>query len=411
MRRRSRTISSKAAARRGKPPTVRGRGSSAPRQETEVARLTRELKEAREQQTATGDVLKVISHSAFDLQVVLDTLVKSAARLCEADMVSINRPRDGAMYFAANFGLPQEFEEIAKRTSFVPGRGTVVGRVLLAAKPVQIADVKADPEFTFTEGQRVAGFRTILGVPLEREGETIGVIVLVRTKVQPFTEKQIELVQNFAAQAVIAIENARLLNELRQSLEQQTATSEVLRVISSSRSELTPVFESMLANATRLCEANFGTLNLYKDGTFPVAAMHGVPAAYAEFRRLNPQFRVVDRHPLARVATTGQVQQIFDMQLEPLYLEKDPSFVAMVERAGARTLFLVPMLKDNDVIGVITIFRQEVQPFTDKQIALVPAQAVIAIENARLLNELRKSLEQQTATSEVCASFRVRKAS
>jgi GAF domain-containing protein len=220
-----------------------------------------------------------------------------------------------------------------------------------------------------------------------KENELIGAFTIYRLEVRPFTDKQIALVQNFAAQAVIAIENARLLNELRESLEQQTATSEVLRVISSSPSELTPVFESMLANATRLCEANFGTLNLYKDGTFPVAAMHGVPAAYAEFRRLNPQFRVVDRHPLARVAATGQVQQIFDMQLEPLYLEKDPSFVAMVERAGARTLFLVPMLKDNDVIGVITIFRQEVQPFTDKQIALVQnfaAQAVIAIENARL---------------------------
>jgi two-component system, NtrC family, sensor kinase len=420
MRRRSRASSKLANARSRKAQmpkrrnarTVRHR-SSAPDQETEIARLTHELAEARkqlteaqEQQTASGDVLKVISHSTFDLQAVLDTLVKSAARLCEADMVGINRPRDGAMRFAANFGLPREFEEIAKRNPFVPGRGTVVGRVLLAGKPVQIADVEADPEYTFTEGQRVAGYRTILGVPLEREGESIGVIVLIRTKVQPFTDKQIELAQSFAAQAVIAIENARLLNELRQSLEQQSATSEVLRVISSSPGELKPVFQAMLENAVRVCGAKFGTLYLSEGNGFRTVAMHDVPPAFAELREREPVIVPLPGGGLDQLTKTKQVVHITDYSALP-----PQSRGRLGDLGGARTVVIVPMFKDNELAGAIVIYRQEVRPFTDKQIALVQnfaAQAVIAIENTRLLNELRQrtddlteSLEQQTATSEV----------
>jgi len=407
MRRRSRASSKLANARSRKAKAskaVRPRSSSPAGQESEVVRLTRELDDAREQQAATTDVLKVISHSTFDLQAVLDTLVKSAARLCEADMVGINRPRDGAMRFAANFGLPREFEEIAKRNPFVPGRGTVVGRVLLAGKPVQIADVEADPEYTFTEGQRVAGYRTILGVPLQREGESIGVIVLIRTKVHPFTDKQIELAQNFAAQAVIAIENTRLLNELRQSLEQQTATSEVLGVISSSPGELAPVFQSMLENAVHICQASFGNLLLYEDGAFRHVALYNAPEAWAAEQQRDPVAPRRSARFLYRVADTKQIAHIADITAEN---PDEP--IARV--AGARTLLIVPMLKERALIGVIAIYRQEVLPFTDKQIELVKsfaAQAVIAIENARLLNELRQrtddlseSLEQQTATSEV----------
>jgi signal transduction histidine kinase len=426
MRRRSRASSNLANARRRKAaarkrpnaPKIRGRGAPVPDQETEVARLTRERDEALEQQAASGDVLKVISRSTFDLQAVLDTLVKSAARLCQADMVSINRPRDGAMHFAANFGLPQEFEEIAKRTSFVPGRGTVVGRVLLAGKLVQIADVEADPEFTFTKGQRVAGFRTVLGVPLDREGEIIGVMVLARMKVQPFSDKQIELVQNFATQAVIAIENARLLNELRQrtadlseSLEQQTATSEVLQVISSSPGGLEPVFQVMLQNAARICEAKFSALYLYDGERFRVGALHNAPAAFAEFRRREPVFRPPPGTGLAQIVATKRTFHDLDITLDKAYVDRNPIVVAAVELGGFRTVLTVPLLKDDNLIGCISIYRQEVRPFTDKQTALVQnfaAQAVIAIENTRLLNELRQrtadlaeSLDQQTATSKV----------
>ncbi|MGB7101077.1 MAG: GAF domain-containing protein, partial [Xanthobacteraceae bacterium] len=384
----------------------------------ENARLLSELRESLERQTATSEVLGVISRSKFELQPILQSVVDTAERLCRAEQTVIYRLEDGVYRFAAGHSSVPEYLEVESQTTILPGHGTVVGRAALTRQVARIDDAWTDPLYEKKDDAKLGGVRSMIGVPLMRDGEPIGAIALARGRVEPFNDREIDLVATFADQAVIAIENVRLFEaeqqrsrELAESLEQQTATSEVLRVISSSPSELGPVFQTMLANATRLCEANFGTLNLYKDGTFPVAAMHDVPPAYAEFRRLNPQFRVVDRHPLGRVAATGQVQQIFDMRLEPLYLEKDPSFVAKVERAGARTLFLVPMLKDNDVIGVITIFRQEVRPFSDKQIALVQnfaAQAVIAIENTRLLNELRQrtddlteSLEQQTATSEV----------
>jgi adenylate cyclase len=292
-------------------------------------------------------------------------------------------------------------------------------RAIIGGKMLYLPDWSLIDVPTFElKVQREFGVKSALYLPLLHDGACIGVLTLVAKRPNGFGPAEIALAESFRDQALIAIENTRLLNELRQrttdlteALEQQTATSEVLRVISSSPNELAPVFETMLANATRLCEANFGTLNLYKDGAFPPAAMHNVPGAYAEYRRLNPRFRVVGRHALARVAETGQMRQILDMRSDPLYLEKDPSYVAMVERAGARTMVLVPMVKDRNVIGVITIFRQEVRPFTDKQIALVQnfaAQAVIAIENTRLLNELRQrtddlseSLDQQTATSEV----------
>ena len=235
----------------------------------------RELSESLHQQTATADVLKVISRSTFDLQVVLDTLVQSAARLCEADMASINREKDAAFQQIASYGYSPEFQAFMRDHSIPAGRGSVVGRTVMQGKMIHIPDVLADPEYQMTEAAKIDGIRTMLGVPLLREGTPIGVIALQRKSVRPFTEKQIELVETFADQAVIAIENTRLLNELRQrtddlteSLEQQTATSEVLKVISSSPGDLEPVFNTMLANATRICEAKIGILFRYEDGAY-----------------------------------------------------------------------------------------------------------------------------------------------
>ena len=370
----------------------------------ENTRLLNELRQSLQQQTATADVLKVISRSTFDLQTVLNTLVKSAARLCEADMASINREQGTAFQQVANYGHSPELQAYMDSHPIPAGHGSIVGRTVMSGGIVHIPDVQAEPDYRMTGAAVLGGIHTMLGVPLLREGTPIGVIALQRKAVRPFTEKQIELAETFADQAVIAIENARLLNELRESLDQQTATSEVLSVISSSLGELEPVFQAMLEKAVRLCEANFGNLLLYEHGAFRNVAMHNPPQAFAELRQRDP---VVPRSPvsvLGRVAATKELLNITDLVEDVAYKERYPGAVAMVEMGKARSYLAVPMLKEQELIGAVAIYRQEVRPFTDKQIALVQnfaAQAVIAIENARLLNELRESLQQQTATADV----------
>src|SRR5262249_1714347 len=250
----------------------------------------------------------------------------------------------------------------------------------------------------------IAGIRTLVVVPMLQDDDLVGAIAIYRQEVRPFTDKQIELLNNFAKQAVIAIENTRLLNELRESLQQQTATSEVLQVISSSPGELEPVFQAMLENAVRVCDAKFGILWLREGDGFRSVALHNLPPAYAEQRQREPVIRPGPGTGLGRVAKTKQVIHVADVRAEETYIERDPLRVSTVELGGYRTLLDVPMLKDNELLGIITIYRQEAPPFNDKQIDLVKnfaAQAVIAIENTRLLNELRESLQQQTATSEV----------
>jgi len=379
----------------------------------ENTRLLSELRDSLQQQTATADVLKAISRSTFDLKSVLQTLIESAAQLCEADQVSITRQING-VFFRAEYGFSPEFIEYARTIPVVPESGSAHGRALLEGKIIHIPDVQADPTYTWAEVAKKFGrYRTILGVPLLREGIPIGVMSLTRFEVRPFTDKQIELVGTFADQAVIAIENVRLFDaeqqrtrELSESLEQQTATSEVLRVISSSPGELEPVFQTMLENAVRICEARFGNLFLYENGSFRIVALQNAPPAYAERWRQDPVLLVGanPRFPVARVAATKNVVHIADLRTEPLYLERDPRLVSLVDSAGIRTMLLVPMLKETELVGAIVIYSQEIRPFTDKQIELVKnfaAQAVIAIENTRLLSELRESLQQQTATADV----------
>jgi GAF domain-containing protein len=370
----------------------------------ENARLLSELRESLQQQTATADVLKVISRSAFDLQAVLDTLIESAVRLCEADMGSINRQRGDVYRQVANFGHSAALDKFMETHPLNISRGTIVGRTVLEGRTVHIVDVQADPEYTFLEAARIGGIHTMLGVPLLREGTPIGVIVLQRKAVRPFTNKQIELVTTFADQAVIAIENVRLFEEIQartrelsESLEQQTATAEVLSVISSSPGELEPVFRAMLENAVRICDAKFGTLFRYDGEVLHLAAGTGTPPALAKFQRRRGPFRPEAGSLHDRVLQTKQVAHSADYAAEP-----NPGNAAKL--GGARSTVVVPMLKDDQLIGTIVIYRQEVRPFTEKQIDLVKnfaSQAVIAIENTRLLNELRESLQQQTATSQV----------
>src|SRR6185369_5655594 len=383
-----------------------------------IKKLRSELEESRQHQAATADVLKLISRSAFDLQAVLETLTESAAKLCDPDMAAIAREKDAAFYYATSYGFPDDYLEFVRSIPHPVDRRSMIGRTMSEGKPVQIRDVLSDPEYSYLESQKKGGFRSMLGAPLLREGTPIGVLLLGRKDVRPFTQSHIDLIGTFADQAVIAIETVRLLNDLQlrtddlsESLEQQTATSDVLKVISSSTGDMKPVFETMLANALHICEAKFGHLLLYDGECFQGTHLHDVPPAYRAFWEQHGRIRPNPNTAIGQLAHSKQVVHIPDLMDGVAYREREPLRVISVEQAGARSFVGVPMLKDDKLVGAIVIYRQEVRPFTDKQIELVQnfaAQAVIAIENTRLLSELRQrtddlseSLEQQTATSDV----------
>ena len=381
----------------------------------EVQARTRDLAQSLEHQTAVSDILRVISSSPGDVRPVFATVAQHAAQICEAQIVDILTVEDDKLHYAAEVG---EFARPLRREPAPLNRDSVMGRSICDKQPVHVLDLQSmDHDFPLGREYALAlGHRTTLAVPLIREDRALGTILVRRAEVRAFDDRHIALLKTFADQAAIAIENARLFNEvqaktrdLSESLEQQTATSEVLEVISASTGELEPVFQKMLENATRICGANFGALSWYKAGSYQNVALYNIPDAFVE-RMLAP----IHPHPksgLATIAKTLQVVQIEDLRTQPPYLEGDPAVVAISDLAGARTIVNVPMLRDDELIGAISIYRQEVRPFTEKQVELVAnfaKQAVIAIENTRLLKELRartddlsESLQQQTATADV----------
>ena len=384
-----------------------------------VEELKRELGEAHRREAATAEVLKVISRSAFDLQRVLDTLVESAAKLCEAEIANIWRPTGATYRLAASYGVTSltkgwlAYKEYLAGVAYAPGRGSCVGRTLLERRAVQINDIRADPEYD--QRGSLAGVRTMLGVPLLRDGTPIGVMILVCATVRPFTAKQIELIETFADQAVIAIENTRLFEaeqartrelevrtrELTESLQQQIATANVLKAISRLTFDLQPVLDTLLENATSLCDAESGLIWRFDGEVFRAVAAYGVQKELVDFWAQNP-IRPGRGSVTGRAALERRTVHITDALGDSEYQLAESQRIG-----GYRTLLGVPMLREDVLIGVFGLQRYQVQPFTDKQIDLVTTfadQAVIAIENVRLFEEVQaKTHELSRSVAELQA--------
>jgi signal transduction histidine kinase len=374
--------------------------------ERRLAQAQRELAEALERQAATDEVLRVISSSAGELQPVFQAILANAVRICEAKLGTLYLCEGDGFRTVATHNAPSAYVEARTRELLRPPPDGPVGRAAATKQAVHIADIKAIPSYIeghpgIVSAVDLGGYRTVLAVPMLKDNELVGAITLSRQDVRPFAEKQIELIENFAAQAVIAIENARLLNELRESLQQQTATAEILKVISRSMFELQPVFDALVENAVKLCEAERAFLFRYDGELLRSAATYNVTAELREFVEHNP-IAPGSRSISARAALERRTVHVPDVQA-------DPGFAyALRDEKPIRTLVAVPMLKGDELLGTITIYRLVARPFTDKQIALLETfadQAVIAIENVRLFNEIEDKNRQLQQASENKSQF------
>ena len=372
-----------------------------------------ELGEALEQQTATSNVLKAISRATFDLQPVLQTLVENATRLAGAEGGLIAQFDGQVIRFLAEHGASPAYAEYWRRNVLRPGRGSIVGRVVHERKTVHIVDVLADPEFEQYEAQRVGGYRSVLAIPMLKEDDLVGLFFMWRTQVRAFTDKQIDLVATFADQAVIAIENVRLFTELEtrnrdlsETLEQQTATGEILRVISSSPTDVQPVFDTIARNARRLCEADSGAVFTYDGELIHLASLDNVGSRSADALRGSYPMPATRGHASGRAILEGRPIHIVDAQADRDYDMRG------VVGAGLRSVLAVPMMRDGKAIGIVVLHTWGTpRPFSDNQVALLQTfadQAVIAVHNVRLFKELNarnhdlsEALAQQTATGEV----------
>jgi signal transduction histidine kinase len=393
-----------AALKRSNTPKVRGRGTRALDQDTEIAPVIRErdqaleqLSEALEQQTATSEVLRIISSSPRELEPVFKAMLESALRICEAEfgMLMLYHSGDGSFDTRVMIGAPPALVEALLHQSFTPPPGNPLDRMLRTKKTVHVVDAAA--EKAKPPSAQLAGARSHISVPMVKQNEVVGSISIYRTEVRPFTDKQIALVQNFAAQAVIAIENTRLLNELRKSLQQQTATADVLKVISRSTFDLQAVLNTLVESATRLCEAQDGFIYLPSGEVYRAAARYGFTPEYHKFQESNPL--PIDRGSVVgRTAIEGHVVHITDVLADPNYTRHDAQ-----KLGGFRTALGVPLLREGKVVGVIFLSRSKPQPFTDKQIELVQTfadQAVIAIENVRLFEEVQSRTRELSQSVE-----------